>query len=114
MDIQDNINILNAEIEKLSVEKITTSTAQLLNTFHGAKMALEELTQPLTKKVQDDIMSGENETPLITNEFFFTHTIRDLKKMCIEIQELCLSVYATLNNEEEKSIYYEMINNLKK
>lgn len=43
------------------------------------------------------------------NEFYKNHTEHNLKKVCLEIRELCLSIYSTLQNEEEKNIYLENI-----
>lgn len=114
MSIQNNVQILTEEIEKLSREKITNSTAQLLSTYYGAKKCLLEMQTPLTKEAENDIIISPSEYLPSARDYFNTHERRSLQKLCLEIQELCVSVYATLQNEEEKTIYYNMIDNLKK
>ena len=113
MDIYDNIKILDEEIEKLSREKMTTSTAQLLNAYYGAKVALEHTGDMLTNKYKNDIIVKRGDT-IISNDYFNIQNEHNLKKLCIEIQELCISVYATLRNDSEKNIYMDMIQSIKK
>ena len=40
------------------------------------------------------------------------HSEHNLKKLCLEIQEFCMSIYATLENEEEKEIFSDAIEKL--
>lgn len=114
MSIQDNVQILTEEIEKLSREKITNSTAQLLSTYYGARKCLVEMQAPLTKEAENDIMISSSECLPSARDYFNTHERRSLQKLCLEIQELCVSVYGTLQNEEEKNIYSMMSRNIPK
>ena len=112
MSVQNNIQILTEEIEKLSREKITNSTAQILSTYYGARKCLAEMQTPLTKNVESDIMIPHSEYLPSAKAYFDTHEMRSLQKLCLEIQELCVSVYATLQNDEEKNIYRMMSKNI--
>ena len=47
-------------------------------------------------------------------EYQKEHSEHNLKKLCLEIQEFCISVYATLKNDEEKNIYFDMVKSLQK
>ena len=42
------------------------------------------------------------------------HTKTNLQKLCVEIAEFCKSVYASTQNQEEREVYYSMIDKLKK
>ena len=42
------------------------------------------------------------------------HTKTNLKKLCVEIAEFCKSVYASTQNQEERDIYYTMLDKLNK
>lgn len=114
MSIQDNVQILTEEIEKLSKEKITNSTAQLLSTYYEARKCLVEMQAPLTKETENDIIISHSEYLPSARDYFNTHERRILEKLCLEIQELCVSVYSTLRNEEEKNIYSMMSRNIQK
>ena len=42
------------------------------------------------------------------------HTKTNLKKLCVEIADFCKSVYASTQNQEERDIYYTMLDKLNK
>ena len=42
------------------------------------------------------------------------HTKANLQKLCVEIAEFCNSVYASTQNQEERNIYYSMLDKLSK
>ena len=42
------------------------------------------------------------------------HTKTNLQKLCVEIAEFCKSVYASTQKQEEREVYYSMIDKLKK
>ena len=42
------------------------------------------------------------------------HTKTNLQKLCVEIAEFCNSVYASTQNQEERNIYYSMLDKLSK
>ena len=41
------------------------------------------------------------------------HTKTNLQKLCVEIAEFCNSVYASTQNQEERNIYYSMLDKLR-
>ena len=119
MSVQENINILEEEILKLSNEKINSSIAEKLNIFYGAKIALENIRlKDLTKTADNNIIEQDGkmlqESDQLFSEYLKNRTLRDLQKLCLEIQEMCVSVYATLQNEEEKQVYIDMVKKIKK
>ena len=42
------------------------------------------------------------------------HTTDNLKKLCVEIAEFCRAVYASTTNEQERKIYFDMLDKLNK
>ncbi|MEE0840859.1 MAG: hypothetical protein U0L72_10025 [Acutalibacteraceae bacterium] len=119
MSVQENIHVLEEEILKLSNEKINSSIAEKLNIFYGAKNALENIgVKDLTKTADNDIIQQDGKmlqkSERLFSEYLRNRTLRDLQKLCLEIQEMCVSVYATLQNDEEKQVYIDMVKNIKK
>lgn len=41
------------------------------------------------------------------------HTKTNLQKLCVEIAEFCKSVYASTQNQEEREVYYTMLDKLR-
>ncbi len=42
------------------------------------------------------------------------HNSVNLQKLCVEIAEFCRAVYASTQNENERDIYYDMLEKLQK
>lgn len=42
------------------------------------------------------------------------HNTANLQKLCAEIKEFCKSVYASTENEEERIVYFSMVDKLSK
>lgn len=42
------------------------------------------------------------------------HTKTNLQKLCVEIAEFCKNLYASTQNQEERDIYYTMLDKLNK
>lgn len=42
------------------------------------------------------------------------HTTDNLKKLCVEIAQFCRAVYASTANEQERKIYFDMLEKLNK
>ena len=40
------------------------------------------------------------------------HTKTNLQKLCVEIAEFCRSVYASTQNQEERDVYFAMLDKL--
>lgn len=122
--VRENIKILEEDIEKLSKEKITNSTAQMLSTYYTAKIALEsvlnknnEFILPQKEIVEYTTISNDGSTiqsmfPSFTT-FQSNHNLHNLKKVLVETEEFLTFIYSGLKNEEEKYAYYDMIARIK-
>ena len=42
------------------------------------------------------------------------HNISNLQKLCVEIADFCRAIYASTENEQERNIYYAMLDKLNK
>lgn len=42
------------------------------------------------------------------------HTAINLQKLCVEIAEFCRAVYASTRNDDERNIYFNMLDKLNK
>ena len=42
------------------------------------------------------------------------HNITNLQKLCVEIADFCRAVYASTKNEQERKIYFDMLEKLNK
>lgn len=42
------------------------------------------------------------------------HNTDNLKKLCVEIAQFCRAVYSSTQNEQERKIYYDMLEKLNK
>ena len=43
-----------------------------------------------------------------------SHNTENLQKLCVEIAEFCRAVYASTQNEQERKIYFDMLEKLNK
>ena len=42
------------------------------------------------------------------------HNITNLQKLCVEIADFCRAIYASTENEQERNIYFAMLDKLNK
>ena len=42
------------------------------------------------------------------------HNITNLQKLCVEISDFCRAIYASTQNEQERNIYFGMLDKLNK
>ena len=48
------------------------------------------------------------------HKYKYEHTTDNLKKLCVEIAQFCRAVYASTTNEQERRIYFDMLEKLNK
>ena len=48
------------------------------------------------------------------HKYKYEHTTDNLKKLCVEIAQFCRAVYASTINEQERKIYFDMLEKLNK
>jgi hypothetical protein len=48
------------------------------------------------------------------HKYKISHTTDNLQKLCVEIADFCRAVYSSTQNEQERNIYYAMLDKLKK
>ena len=48
------------------------------------------------------------------HKYKISHNTDNLKKLCVEIADFCRAIYASTENEQERNIYYAMLDKLNK
>ena len=48
------------------------------------------------------------------HKYKYEHTTDNLNKLCVEIAQFCRAVYASTTNEQERNIYFDMLEKLNK
>ena len=48
------------------------------------------------------------------HKYKVTHNIINLQKLCVEIADFCRAVYSSTQNEQERNIYFAMLDKLNK
>ena len=48
------------------------------------------------------------------HKYKVTHNTTNLQKLCVEIADFCRAVYSSTENEQERNIYYAMLDKLNK
>ena len=98
-------NEIITEIDKIKAKNtIQMQDVQTLAFCFGALQALN-LNATAQQEELIDVFPA-------LKEYQKEHSEHNLRKLCLEIQEFCISVYATLKSQEEKNIYFSMIKNL--
>ena len=121
----EKLQDIQQEIDKLlNVDKISMDICQRLTYLIGAKCALESYdsksninTQLISQndsavKLKPSSDELKDVAPSL-NTFIENRTIENLQKLCLELQEFCQSVYALTKNDDERKIYFKMLDNLR-
>ena len=121
----EKLQDVQQEIDKLlNVDKISMDICQRLTYLIGAKCALESYdsksninTQLISQndsavKLKPSSDELKDVAPSL-NTFIENRTIENLQKLCLELQEFCQSVYALTKNDDERKIYFKMLDNLR-
>lgn len=48
------------------------------------------------------------------HKYKISHNTDNLKKLCVEIADFCRAVYSSTENEQERNIYFDMLDKLNK
>ena len=108
----------------LSVDDVAADMCRNITYLTSAKKAFEKvlaksnINLPQTEKmpVKANFYAPVNELKDISpnlNTFIQNHTADNLQRLCVEIKEFCQAVYALTNSDEERKIYFNMIDSLK-
>lgn len=117
-DIDNEINkLINSDSLSLDMCRNITYLISAKTVF---KKALQKsninLPQSEEMPVNANFYAPVNELKDIApnlNTFIQNHTADNLQRLCIEIKEFCQAVYALTNSDEERKIYFNMVDSLK-
>ena len=121
----EKLQDIQQEIDKLlNIDKISMDICQRLTYLRGSKCALESSvnksninTQLISQndsavKLKPSADELKDVAPSL-NAFIENHNTENLQKLCLELQEFCQSVYALTKNDDERKIYFKMLDNLR-
>lgn len=98
-------NEIIAEIEKIKAKNtMQMQDVQTLALCYGALQALNMETTDQQYELTDIFPA--------LSKYQTSHSEHDLKKLCLEIQEFCQSLYVTIANDEHRKIYFDMTKKL--
>lgn len=120
----EKLQDIQSEIDKiLKSDKLSLDMCQKLTYLKNAEAAFKtflsasnEITLIKDKNGSDTMLTASitelNDIEPSLTRFIKSHTLENLQKLCLEIQEFCQSVYALTQNEEERSIYFDMVSKI--
>ena len=81
----------------------------------GGSMYMEQFEdKPTLEQIKKEY--GEMITGIFPalHKYKTEHNTDNLKKLCVEISDFCRAVYASTQNEQERNIYFDMLDKLNK
>jgi hypothetical protein len=72
------------------------------------------LTDKVALEKSKDDYSELKDLFLALQKYKTEHSTVNLQKLCVEIKEFCKSVYASTESEEERKVYFSMLDKLVK
>ena len=71
----------------------------------------ENVVEP--KQLQEEYKWAIDTFPAL-HKYKTEHSTANLQKLCVEIAQFCRAVYASTQNEQERHIYFSMLDKLNK
>ena len=71
----------------------------------------EDVVEP--KQLQEEYQWVIDTFPAL-HKYKTEHSTANLQKLCVEIAQFCRAVYSSTQNEQERKIYYDMLEKLNK
>ena len=77
-------------------------------------MSLDKLEDKVTPmQITEEYRWAVNTFPAL-HKYKNEHNTDNLKKLCVEIADFCRAVYSSTENEQERNIYFSMLDKLNK
>ena len=67
--------------------------------------------KPTLEQIQEEYSEIVSLFPAL-HKYKILHNTENLKKLCVEIADFCRAVYSSTENEQERNIYYAMLDKL--
>ena len=69
--------------------------------------------KPTLEQIKEEYSEIVNIFPAL-HKYKISHNTDNLKKLCVEISGFCRAVYSSTQNEQERNIYFNMLDKLNK
>ena len=77
-------------------------------------MYMEQFEDKVTPmQLQEEFKWAADIFPAL-HKYKISHNTDNLKKLCVEIADFCRAVYSSTQNEQERNIYFNMLDKLNK
>lgn len=87
--------------------------ASIINNERGV-MSLDKIEDKVTPmQITDEYREAVDIFPAL-HKYKNEHNTTNLQKLCVEVAEFCRAIYSSTQNEEERNIYYAMLDKLNK
>lgn len=117
----DKLHEIRREIESIAKRpNLTYEAIKQLSELHGAECALMSLDPQKTETAYTAEPQRENTQKELTDVFPALelyqkeHTANNLQRLCTEVLEFCTAIYASTENPQERAIYFNMVEKMKK
>ena len=87
--------------------------ASIINNERGV-MSLDKIEDKVTPmQITDEYREAVDIFPAL-HKYKNEHNTTNLQKLCVEVAEFCRAIYSSTQNEQERNIYFSMLDKLKK
>lgn len=69
--------------------------------------------KPTLEQIKDEYSEIVSLFPAL-HKYKTEHNTDNLKKLCVEVADFCRAIYASTTSEQERKIYFDMLDKLKK
>lgn len=77
-------------------------------------MSLDKIEDKVTpNQITEEFQWAVDIFPAL-HKYKIEHSTDNLKKLCVEISDFCRAIYASTQNEQERNIYFNMLDKLNK
>lgn len=77
-------------------------------------MLLDKIEDKVTPmQITDEYREAVDIFPAL-HKYKNEHNTTNLQKLCVEVAEFCRAIYSSTQNEQERNIYYAMLDKLNK
>ena len=109
----DKLQEIRQEIGNIANRpKLTYEAIKQLSELYGAECALTSLGGDKTAYIVEP--KTDNDVFPALELYRKEHTESNLKRLCTEVLEFCTALYASTENPQERAIYFEMVEKMKK
>lgn len=113
----DKLHEIRQELQAaISAPKLTREGVKLIGELYTAELAIKALEGKDAPAAQISAEPTEELTDIFPalDVYKKEHSAANLQRLCTEILEFCTAIYASTENPQERAIYFNMVEKMKK